>query len=110
MKTILNKFQTMSYYENRFFHLFFLHHAKTKPNRIASYVMSNGSEVLSNTYPLNGISGVYVVNDQMSNDVCVVYVNDKIAFSNRVYDVVNKKWSIFGTADSSFSNINVKNP
>uniref|UniRef100_UPI00289DCC6C glycoside hydrolase domain-containing protein n=2 Tax=Chryseobacterium TaxID=59732 RepID=UPI00289DCC6C len=80
-------------------------------NRMASYVLNGGSEDFANAYPLSGISGTnYNVTVFISNDVCVVYVNDKLAFSNRVYDVVNKKWSIFGTADSSFSNINVKNP
>lgn len=80
-------------------------------NRMASYVINGGSEDFANAYPLSGISGTnYNVTVFISNDVCVVYVNDKLAFSNRVYDVVNKKWSIFGTADSSFSNINVKNP
>ena len=80
-------------------------------NRIASYVVNNGSEDFANAYPLTGLSGnSYNVTVQISNDICVVYVNDKIAFSNRVYDVVNKKWSIFGTSGSSFSNINIKNP
>ena len=32
------------------------------------------------------------------------------AFSNSVYDVVNRKWSIFGTSDASFKNIKIKNP
>jgi len=80
-------------------------------NRMASYVMNTGNEDFVDSYPLSGISGTtYNVTAFISNDVCVVYVNDKLAFSNRVYDVVNKKWSIFGTAESSFSNINVKNP
>lgn len=80
-------------------------------NRLASYVMSNGSEDFANAYPLTGIAGTnYDVTIQMSNDVCVVYVNDKIAFSNRVYDIVNRKWSIFGTSGGTFSNIKIKNP
>lgn len=80
-------------------------------NRIASYVMSNGSQDLANSYSLSGISGTnYNVMAYISNDICVVYINDKLAFSNRVYDIVNKKWSIFGSSDSSFSNINIKNP
>lgn len=80
-------------------------------DRIASYVMNGGSEDFVNAYPLSGIAGTsYNVTAYIGNDVCVVYVNDKIAFSNRVYDVVNKKWSIFSTSDASFSNINVKNP
>lgn len=79
--------------------------------RIASYVVNSANEELVNTYPLIGISGgSYKVTVQISNDICVVFVNDKIAFSNRVYDVVNKKWSIFGTLESTFSNINIKNP
>ncbi|WP_332024219.1 glycoside hydrolase family 32 protein [Kaistella sp.] len=80
-------------------------------NRIASYVLSNGSEDFANAYPLTGIAGTnYDVTIQISNDVCVVYVNDKIAFSNRIYDVVNRKWSIFGTSGGIFSNIKIKNP
>lgn len=80
-------------------------------NRIASYVLNNGTEEFVNSYPLSGISGTsYNVTATISNDICVVYVNDKVAFSNRVYDVVNRNWSIFGTSDSSFSSINVKNP
>lgn len=80
-------------------------------NRIAAYVMNGGSEDLANTYPLSGISGTtYNVTAFISNDVCVVYVNSQLAFSNRVYDVVNKKWSIFGSSAVTFSNINIKNP
>lgn len=79
--------------------------------RIAAYVMNGGSEDLANAYPLSGISGTtYNVTAFISNDVCVVYVNNQLAFSNRVYDVVNKKWSIFSTSDSSFDNMNIKNP
>lgn len=80
-------------------------------NRIAAYVMNGGSEDLANTYPLSGISGTtYNVTAFISNDVCVVYANNQLAFSNRVYDVVNKKWSIFGSSAVTFSNINIKNP
>lgn len=80
-------------------------------NRIAAYVMNGGSEDLANTYPLSGISGTtYNVTAFISNDVCVVYVNNQLAFTNRVYDVVNKKWSIFGSSPITFSNINIKNP
>ncbi|WP_084173927.1 glycoside hydrolase domain-containing protein [Epilithonimonas bovis] len=46
----------------------------------------------------------------ISNDVCMVYINDKLAFSNRVYNVVNQKWSIFSSAESTFKNINIKIP
>ncbi|PZU90071.1 MAG: hypothetical protein DI529_03395 [Chryseobacterium sp.] len=80
-------------------------------NRIAAYVMNGGSEDLANTYPLSGISGTtYNVTAFISNDVCVVYVNDKLAFSNRVYDIVNKKWSVFSSSAGTFNNINIKNP
>ena len=80
-------------------------------NRIASYIISNGTEEIANAFSLSGISGnSYRITAYISNDVCVVYVNDRVAFSNRVYDVVNKKWSIFSTTESSFSNINIKNP
>lgn len=80
-------------------------------NRIAAYVMNGASEDLANTYPLSGILGTtYNVTAFISNDVCVVYVNNQLAFSNRVYDVVNKKWSIFGSSAVTFSNINIKNP
>ncbi|PWN58151.1 glycoside hydrolase family 32 protein [Chryseobacterium viscerum] len=80
-------------------------------NRIAAYVMNSGSEDLMNSYPLSSVSGTsYTVTAYISNDVCVIYINDKIAFTNRIYTIVNKKWSIFSSAESSFSNINIKNP
>ncbi|NML69129.1 DUF4975 domain-containing protein [Chryseobacterium sp. RP-3-3] len=37
----------------------------------------------------------------ISNDVCVIYINDKIAFTNRIYNIVNKKWSIFSSSENS---------
>ncbi|MGC4128134.1 MAG: glycoside hydrolase family 32 protein [Bergeyella sp.] len=80
-------------------------------NRIAAYVINSGAETLVNSYPLTAVSGTtYDVTVFTGNDVCVVYVNDKIAFTNRIYNVVNKKWSIFGTSASTFSNINIKIP
>ncbi|WP_184935504.1 MULTISPECIES: glycoside hydrolase domain-containing protein [Chryseobacterium] len=58
--------------------------------------MNSGSEDLANAYPLSGISGTnYNVTVFISNDVCVVYVNDKLAFSNCVYNIVNKKNGVF---------------
>ena len=80
-------------------------------NRIAAYVMNSGSEDLMNSYSLSSVSGTsYTITASISNDVCVIYINDKIAFTNRIYNIVNKKWSIFSSSESSFSNINIKNP
>jgi len=80
-------------------------------NRIAAYVMNSGSEDLMNSYSLSAVSGTsYNLTASISNDVCVIYINDKVAFSNRIYNIVNKKWSIFSSSESSFSNINIKTP
>jgi len=80
-------------------------------NRIAAYVMNSGSDDLMNSYPLSSVSGTsYNVTASISNDVCVIYINDKIAFTNRIYNINNKKWSVFSSSESSFSNINIKNP
>lgn len=79
--------------------------------RIAAYILNDGKETLANTYPITAIAGnTYNVTALISNDVCVVYINDKIAFSNRVYNVVNQKWSIFSSSESTFKNINIKIP
>ena len=40
----------------------------------------------------------------------IIFNKLQTAFSNRVYDVVNRKWSIFGTSGGIFSNIKIKNP
>ncbi|WP_394354148.1 glycoside hydrolase domain-containing protein [Chryseobacterium antibioticum] len=54
------------------------------------------------SYSLSSVSGTsYTIMASISNDVCVIYINDKIAFTNRIYNIVNKKWSIFSSSENS---------
>lgn len=79
--------------------------------RLAAYTMVNGEDNFANAYPFTfDASQTYQVKITTSNNVCTVYVNDKIAFSNRIYNVNATKWSIFGVGEqSSYTNINIKN-
>lgn len=80
-------------------------------NRLATYNVTSGTDNLVNKLPFTFVSGqTYRVSVSISNDVCVVYINDKIAFTNRVYNVNQQKWSIFGNNDSTYSNLTLKNP
>lgn len=80
-------------------------------SRLAAYVMSGGTAQLVNQLPFSFDAGhTYSVKASISNDVCVVYVDDKVAFTNRIYEVNGKKWSIFGNNSSVYSDITIKNP
>lgn len=79
-------------------------------NRLAAYLMNNGAADLTNQLPMVFDAGhSYKVSVTISNDICTVYVDDRIAFTNRVYNVNGKKWTLFGdNAQTVYSNIVIK--
>ncbi|ROI03252.1 DUF4975 domain-containing protein [Chryseobacterium sp. G0240] len=79
-------------------------------NRLAAYLMDNGTATLINQLPMAFDAGhTYKINVTVSNDVCTVYIDDKVAFTNRIYQVNGKKWSIFGENNQAvYSNIIIK--
>lgn len=81
-------------------------------NRVAAYFVNNGTEEEINKIPfIFDSSHVYKIIITISNDVCTLYIDDKTAFTNRIYDVNGKKWGIFsGNNSPVFSNIIIKNP
>lgn len=81
-------------------------------NSVAAYLMNNGTEEEINKIPFIFESNrTYKITITISNDVCTLYIDDKTAFTNRIYDVNGKRWSIFnGNSSSLFSNIIIKNP
>lgn len=81
-------------------------------NRLAAYLINNNSEEVINEIPLiYDTNHNYKITVTISNDVCILYIDDKIAFTNRIYDVNRKNWSIFsGNTSPIFSNITIKNP
>ncbi|MBM7420255.1 MULTISPECIES: glycoside hydrolase family 32 protein [Chryseobacterium] len=83
-----------------------------KFNRIAAYSMVNGTENFDNLYAMTfDPDHTYKINVTISNNVCIVYIDNKVAFSSRVYNVNAKKWSLFGDNNQSvYSNITIKNP
>jgi beta-fructofuranosidase len=81
-------------------------------NKLAAYLINNGTEEVINQIPLVfDTNHIYKIIVTISNDVCTLYIDDKIAFTNRIYNVNGKKWSIFsGNNSPIFSNIIIKNP
>ena len=81
-------------------------------NKLAAYLINNGTEEVINQIPLVfDTNHIYKIIVTISNDVCTLYIDDKIAFTNRIYNVNGKKWSIFsGNNSPVFSNIIIKNP
>lgn len=81
-------------------------------NRLAAYLVNNDIEDVINQIPLVfDTNHNYRIIITISNDVCTLYIDDKIAFTNRIYNVNGKKWSIFsGNNSPVFSNIIIKKP
>ena len=80
-------------------------------SRLAAYTISGGTEQLVNTHTVNlSAQQSHSVKIAISNDICVVYVDNKIAFTNRVYSVNGSRWSIFAKNQAVFSNMTIKNP
>ena len=53
----------------------------------------------------------YKIQIIIENSVVVVYINDKIAMTNRIYKASNTNWGIFtDNSDATFSNISVTYP
>ena len=53
----------------------------------------------------------YKVQIVIENSVVVVYINDKIALTNRIYKASNTNWGIFtDNSDATFTNITVTHP
>ncbi len=81
-------------------------------NRITAYNLVNGINQYVNHIPFSfSTAESYDINITTNEDVCVIYVNDTIAFSNRLYNTSGKQWAIYSNnAKVEFSNISLKNP
>ena len=80
--------------------------------RLAAYLKTNTTETLINEVPYDfGNSDTHTITMLLNNDVCVVYVDDKIAFSNRVYTSSNKPWELVSDQGTVvFTNLEIKIP
>ena len=86
---------------------------ESNENRLAAYITNDGNDVLVNHVPFNFQSGqTYQVSFTLSNDIAVLYINDEIAFSNRIYNISGKNWSIFSTDgnQASYTNLSLSTP
>ncbi|MGY5354200.1 glycoside hydrolase domain-containing protein [Wenyingzhuangia sp. IMCC45467] len=81
-------------------------------NRVAAYNVNDGNDLYLNHVPFNFTANTeYKVSITTNEDICVLYINDEVAFSNRLYDVTGKKWSFFSENNQTvFSNLTLKNP
>lgn len=81
-------------------------------NRIAAYNINGGSNQFVNQIPFQFVEGeVYNMSITTNEDVSVLYINNQIAFSNRLYNVSGKNWGIYSDSGQvEFSNISLKNP
>lgn len=80
-------------------------------NRVAAYVVNNDNAQYVNHINFQFAAGKsYAITITTNEDVCVVYIDNQIAFSNRIYDINGNNWSIFNnSATATFSNISLKN-
>ncbi len=78
--------------------------------RIAAYNVIGGNNQYVNQIPFQFVEGEeYHFSITINEDVCVVYINNQLAFSNRLYGTIGKKWGIYAdTGKVVFSNINLK--
>ncbi|PKQ45365.1 glycoside hydrolase family 32 protein [Confluentibacter flavum] len=78
--------------------------------RIAAYNVIEGNDQYVNQIPFQFVEGEeYHLNIITNEDMCVVYINDQLAFSNRLYGTIGKKWGIYAnTGKVVFSNITLK--
>jgi beta-fructofuranosidase len=81
--------------------------------RLEKSIKNGSSTVLSTltqlplTVPANKQFDVTIVSE---NSVCVVYINDQIAFTNRIYKMSQNPWTIFANdGEVTFSNLTVSN-
>ena len=81
-------------------------------NRVAAYNVNDGNDSYLNHVPFNFTTNTeYKVSITTNEDICVLYINDQVAFSNRLYNVTGKKWSLFTNNNQTvFSNLTLKNP
>lgn len=74
-------------------------------NRIAAY---NIEDELINQLEL-GLNTTYEIKMVINEDIAVIYIDGKFAFSNRIYGAENKEWSMYSKSGKTiFSNIQVQ--
>ncbi len=79
---------------------------KSIKNGTSSAVISTLTQ-LPLTVPINKQFDVTIVSE---NSVCVVYINNEIAFTNRIYKMDQNPWTIFtNNGDVTFSSLTVSN-
>ncbi len=77
---------------------------------LKAYTLLNGTETLMNHHSFAALNtNSYDVNLYISNNICVVYINDLVAFSVRLYDIAGKKWSFYSINTASFNKVILKN-
>ncbi|MEQ9302911.1 MAG: GH32 C-terminal domain-containing protein, partial [Marinoscillum sp.] len=72
----------------------------------------DSSTVADNDVPINLQTGVdYSVRILLENSMVVVYINDEVALSSRIYRAPGTNWGVFADhSDVTFSNIEVTTP
>jgi beta-fructofuranosidase len=81
--------------------------------RLEKSIKNGSSTIISTltqlplTVPTNKQFDVTIVSE---NSVCVVYINDEIAFTNRIYKMSQNPWTIFANnGEVTFSDLTVSN-
>lgn len=78
--------------------------------KLEAYRVNNGAEELVNTFPAGLNSGeTYNISMIISNNVCAMYINDNVAFTNRIYNIAGNRWGFFNEqGTSTISNLQLK--
>jgi beta-fructofuranosidase len=72
-------------------------------------VIKNGASLNVTQLPLNvPVNKEFDITIISENSVCVVYINDEIAFTNRIYKMNQNPWAIFAdTGEVTFSDLKI---
>lgn len=78
--------------------------------RIAAYRVSGGQTQLINEVPIETQSE-YNLDLVLEGSIAVLYIEGEVAFSNRIYDMVNQEWGIIAKGTiADFDNMEIYRP
>lgn len=80
-------------------------------NRITAYMVNESSAHYVNHINFQfTASKAYDITMTTNGDVCVIYIDNQLAFTNRIYNLNELPWSLFNhNGSASFSNLTLKN-
>lgn len=70
-------------------------------SRLAAYMLDNGNRTLVNYLSFDFAETTYELSLTINKGVGVIYLNDQVAFTNRIYDTAGNPWALFAEQGSA---------